>query len=524
MEKKIKAAGYVRVSTPGQEEGESLSTQRKSIEAFAAKESLELVQIYADEGISGGSVSNRQGLLQCLYDGIRGKFSVIIIHRLSRFGRNALELLNNYKELQKENIQLRSISEGIDFSTKYGEFMLTMLAAIAQLERDIIKETMMENRIARAQRGVPTAGMMPFGRTFDREKGVWILDEEKANIIRQAAKEYLEGVPMKVLARKYGLRGNRLRVVLRDRSGDKWTVKFKDAEPITYDIPRILPDETIAELQERFDFNRKVNRSDIPDKYLLSGFLFCEKCHKPLTGQTPGKRRPHLKYYRHQSGFPCKAFTYIPAFKIEEAVFQAIFENFVDVPNFEKAIAESLPDPTTKTDIELRIAKNRKRIKKLDKELEDLVNLALSGTLTRETIQKKETELIHAKSICIDEISNDQRFLQYLPNVEKLKEEANSVRRMLLEYFGSQEHQEEMTFEEKRKLLHWLFDGRDKEGNRYGIYINATKKGRNQKVDYFMYGKIIGLRTMVGNNYDFIEEEENIKPSSALETQKTTER
>ena len=163
-------------------------------------------------------------------------------------------------------------------------------------------------------------------------------------------------------------------------------------------------------------------------------------------------------------------------------------------------------------------------IKKLDKELEDLVNLALSGTLTRETIQKKETELIHAKSICIDEISNDQRFLQSLPNVEKLKEEANSVRRMLLEYFGSQEHQEEMTFEEKRKLLHWLFDGRDKEGNRYGIYINATKKGRNQKVDYFMYGKIIGLRTMVGNNYDFIEEEENIKPSSALETQKTTER
>ncbi len=508
MEKKIKAAGYVRVSTPGQEDGESLSTQRKNIEFFARKENLELVQIYADEGISGGSVSNRHGLLQCLKDGVNGKFSVIIIHRLSRFGRNALELLNNYKELQKAGIQLRSISEGIDFSTKYGEFMLTMLAAIAQLEREIIRETMLENRIGRAKRGIPTAGMMPFGRTFDREKGVWILDEEKAKIIRQAAQEYLDGIPMKALARKYGMRDNNLRIILGQKSGDTWTVNFKDAEPITYIIPRILPDETIARLRERFEFNKKNNRNDIITKYLLSGYIFCEKCHRPLTAQTPNKDHSYLKYYRHRPDVPCKAFTYIPTQRIEEAVFQAIFENFVDVPNFEKAIAESLPDPTTKTDIELRIAKNRKRINKLDKDLDDLVNLALSGTLTRETIQKKETELIHAKSICIDEISNDQRFLQSLPDIEQVKEEANSVRRLLLDYFGSKEHQTEMTYEDKRKLLQWLFEGRDKEGNNYGIYINATRQGKKQKVDYFLYGKITGLRTMVGDNYDYNEEEE----------------
>ena len=120
MEKKIKAAGYIRVSTLAQvKEGESIDTQRKSIEAFVKKENIELVQIYADEGISGGSVRNRHGLLQCLKDGLNGKFSVIIIYRLSRFGRNALELLNNYKELQRAGIQLRSISEGIDFSTFY---------------------------------------------------------------------------------------------------------------------------------------------------------------------------------------------------------------------------------------------------------------------------------------------------------------------------------------------------------------------------------------------------------------------
>lgn len=509
MEKIIKAAGYIRVSTLAQvKEGESIDTQRKSIEAFVKKENIELVQIYADEGISGGSVRNRHGLLQCLKDGLNGKFSVIIIYRLSRFGRNALELLNNYKELQRAGIQLRSISEGIDFSTKYGEAMLGLLAVIAQLERDINRETMLENRIARAQRGVPTAGMMPYGRRFDREKGVWELNEEKANIIRQAAKDYLDGIPMKVLARKYGMRDNNLRIILGQKSGDTWTVRFKDAEPITYIIPRILPDETIARLRQRFEFNKTNNRNDLTTKYLLSGYIFCEKCHRPLTAQTPNKDHSYLKYYRHRPDVACKAFTYIPTHGIEEAVFKAIFENFVDVPNFEKAIAESLPDPTTKTDIELRIAGNRKRIKKLDKDLDDLVNLALSGTLTRETIQKKETELLQAKSICEDEISNDQRFLQSLPDIDQLKEEANSVRRMLLDYFGSKEHQSEMSYEDKRKLLEWLFEGRDKEGTKYGIYINATRKGKNQKVDYFLYGKITGLRTMVGDNYDYNEEEE----------------
>lgn len=112
-----------------------------------------MTEIYADEGISGGSVHNRHALLQCLHDGQEGKFNIIIIHRLSRFGRNARELFNNYEELKEAGIELRSISEGLDFSSKYGKAMLGMLAVIAELERDIIRETMLENRIARGKHG-----------------------------------------------------------------------------------------------------------------------------------------------------------------------------------------------------------------------------------------------------------------------------------------------------------------------------------------------------------------------------------
>lgn len=107
----IKAAGYVRVSSKEQVEGELLSTQRQSIKDFAKGDGWKLTEICADEDISGGSIEKRHTLLQCLHDGADGKFNVLVIHRLSRFGRNAGELLDNHHELEKAGIQLPSILE-----------------------------------------------------------------------------------------------------------------------------------------------------------------------------------------------------------------------------------------------------------------------------------------------------------------------------------------------------------------------------------------------------------------------------
>jgi site-specific DNA recombinase len=193
METKIKAAGYVRVSSKEQVDGESLSTQRKSITDFALQHDYKLTEIYADEGISGGTVKDRHALLRCLQDGQNGKFKVLIIHRLSRFGRNARELLKNHKELKGAGIELISISEKIDFTSSYGEFMLIMLAAVAQLERDIIREQMLENRIAGAKKGMPTVGKKPYGREFNKETKEWTVDDDAVKLMTRVADEFLSG-------------------------------------------------------------------------------------------------------------------------------------------------------------------------------------------------------------------------------------------------------------------------------------------------------------------------------------------
>ncbi len=528
-EGQLKAAGYVRVSSKEQTEGESLSTQRESIKGFVKAQGWKLAEtgIYADEGISGGSVEKRPGLLRCLHDGQDGKFDVLAVHRLSRFGRNARELLNNHEELQKVGIQLRSISEGIDFGNKYGKAMLGMFAVMAELEKDIIRETMLENRVARAKKGAPTVGKLPFGRSFDRQTGKWSLDEEVARLLRWAAGEYLGGASLRDLSEtlrtRYGLKlcYEHLIIVLTQRCGDRWAVNFDGEEPIEYEIPRILDEDTIRRVRERLDHNKTANRKDVR-RYALTGFIRCEICGRSLSGQTQVKPcGSEFRYYKHKGGKheTCKAFISVPLKQIENAVFRTIFENVADVPAFEKAISESLPDEKLLKSLEAKVKAGEKELKRIERELGKLVDAVLSGPLQseifKESVRSKEKSLIEAKAKATEELEEARAKLRSMPDLERVRREAEAVRRRLLEHFSGEERLQEMTFDEKKQLLHWLFDGKDHEGRPYGIYVNKKGRGAGQKIDCFFYGQIItGLRTLKGEDIDYQawdEDEEEYK-------------
>ncbi len=514
-EQGLKAAGYVRVSSKEQVDGESLSTQRQSIKNYAKAQEWELTDIYADEGISGGSVKERHALLRCLQDGMDAKFNVLIIHRLSRFGRNARELMNNQDELTKVGISLRSISEGIDFGTKYGKAMLGMFAVMAELERDIIRETMLENRIARAKRGIPTSGRLPFGRTFDKVTGEWGLDENASNALRWVAEEYLNNnVSLRELSdtlrtrHKIRLCHSSLIEVLSQRCRDTWTVKFKGEAPLTYKIPRILDDETIQRIRDRLAHNRVECRKDVKG-YTLTGFIRCEQCGKSLAGQTQTKKYgKKFQYYQHWNGKREKChFNSVPLQLIEDAIFRTIFENTVDAPAFERAIKDSLPDESLILSLEKQVKAREKELKRTEKELDKLVNLALEGTLKKETIQEREKALYEVRGKASEELEGLKDRTASMPDLARVKQEAKQIRRQLLEHFSGEDRLQAMTFDEKKHLLHWLFEGKDGQGTPYGIYVNKRGDG---KYDYFMYGRITGLRTMKGEdiNYQRWDEDE----------------
>jgi site-specific DNA recombinase len=517
MEPKILAAGYVRVSTSNQViEGESLTTQRSTIEDFCKRNDFNLTQIYADEGISGGSVKDRLALQRCIRDGQSGKFSLLIVLRLSRFGRNAKELLENYEALNHAGIELRSISEGIDFSSTYGRFMLTMLAAIAELDRDIIRETTLENKIAKAKRGFNSFGSVPYGRIYHKETGEWTLDVSAAEKISLAADKYLKGGQLLEIAKSVGLTKSALIHIFRG-SGDTWAPSFAGQDPIIFKVPRLLPDDVIEKVKDRLEFKRTNNRTDKENKYILSGFVRCNTCSGLLTGITQINYGKEFKYYKHVSKTisSCPDRPHLTAILIEKAVFETIRENIMDVPSFEQSITDSIPDDTMRKELDLNIKSEERELKRITKELDLLVESVLNKTLTPDTIKKKESELLKQQAVVSETLESHKLQFNNLPDPNVVKQEANYLRNQLMEYASSKEHMENLTFEEKRTILHSLFDGKDQKGTPYGIYVSKIGKGKEQQIDYFMYGRITGLRTLKGNNIDYQGENSNYKTRSA---------
>ena len=132
-----KAYGYIRVSTEEQaKEGLSLEAQRSKIRAFAEIKDLELVEIISDEGLSGKDFE-RGGIKKIIDLLDQGEMDALIVYKLDRLSRNTVQLLTFIeKYFQSQGIRFLSVTEQIDTTTAIGKFFLTLMAALAQMERE----------------------------------------------------------------------------------------------------------------------------------------------------------------------------------------------------------------------------------------------------------------------------------------------------------------------------------------------------------------------------------------------------
>lgn len=126
--------------------------------------------------------------------------------------------------------------------------------------------------------------------------------------------------------------------------------------------------------------------------------------------------------------------------------------------------------------------------------------------MDRETIRSREAAISEQKQHLTESLQADRERLEKLPDAEKVMTEAEHLRRTLLEKYSSKEHLNTMTFDEKRALLHWLLDEKDEHGTPYRIYITKWGQRNDVQVDYVMFGRITGLRTLSGNEIDFQDE------------------
>ena len=182
---------YTRVSTAMQIDGYSLDAQKARMKAFADYNDYEIVGEYEDAGKSGKSIEGRFEFNRMMEDIKSGKDGVafVLVFKLSRFGRNAADVLSTLQIMQDFGVNLICVEDGIDSSKDAGKLMISVLSAVAEIERENIRVQTMEGRIQKAREGKWNGGFAPYG--YQLASGKLEINEEEAPAIRTIFDQYV---------------------------------------------------------------------------------------------------------------------------------------------------------------------------------------------------------------------------------------------------------------------------------------------------------------------------------------------
>lgn len=140
--------------------------------------------------------------------------SYVLVFKLSRFGRNAADVLNTLQFMQDYDVNLICVEDGIDSSKDAGKLMISVLSAVAEIERENILVQTMEGRRQKAREGKWNGGFAPYG--YKLTDGQLIIEDSEAEAVRvifdkyantdmgQMASKYLEQQGIKKKARQNG--------------------------------------------------------------------------------------------------------------------------------------------------------------------------------------------------------------------------------------------------------------------------------------------------------------------------------
>jgi site-specific DNA recombinase len=310
----------LRVSSEEQRDRETIEIQREFLKEYCRLYGLEVVQIYADDGVSGTiPLHERPEGRRLLEDAKEGKFSTLLVYRLDRLGRSLLVTVDAHDRLQASGVALKSATEPIDTSTPSGRLIFQMLASFAEYERESIKERTRAG-LHRALRNGKHTGRIPYGyRLAPDEHGLEIVEDE-ARVVREIIANVAggstlygeskrlndEGVPSPGMRFKSGER----------RLGATWSpttigsIVHQSAYSGTHrvkidggksEISREVPAIVDRDLRERASATLTENRR-YPDrkhdrKYLLRGLVRCEVCGFACTGRTTTSHGKKYSYY-----------------------------------------------------------------------------------------------------------------------------------------------------------------------------------------------------------------------------------
>jgi site-specific DNA recombinase len=204
--KKMKAIGYVRVSTEEQaREGISLENQKVKICTYCDLHNFELETIIEDAGKSGKDL-NREGVQELIQKVKDKRIGAVLVYKLDRLSRKVIDTLNLIELMKKNHVEFHSIIDSIDTKTAMGKFFINIMASLAQMERDLISERTkdaLQMKIIKNER----AGQIPYGWVLANDGKTLVMNVEEQKVIRIIKNLHGEGYNYSAICRELARKG-----------------------------------------------------------------------------------------------------------------------------------------------------------------------------------------------------------------------------------------------------------------------------------------------------------------------------
>jgi len=411
MKKKVYI--YTRVSTLMQVDGYSLEAQKSRMRAYCDFNDFEIAGEYEDAGKSGKSIEGRIQFNQMI-DDIKAEkdgVSFVLVFKLSRFGRNAADVLSTLQIMQDFGVNLICVEDGIDSSKDAGKLMISVLSAVAEIERENIRVQTMEGRMQKAREGRWNGGFAPYG--YRLNNGELEIVEEEAETIRLIFDKYTEtdmganGVA-KYLA-DHGIEkiirhngklplfdAHLIRLIIRNpvycgkiafgrrktekihgTRNDYHMVKQDDYLVVDGKHKAIVTEEQWNKAQVKLNAMagkfEHVHKGSNTRVHLLSGVIKCPKCGGPMYGNVTIKRKTDGTLYKNFYYYACKHRKLVNGQKCdfknqinEEVINNAVVElisKIVDHPKFSKLMNEKIERKVDTSAIEQEIESLEKQLR-----------------------------------------------------------------------------------------------------------------------------------------------------------------
>ncbi len=400
---------YIRVSTSMQVDGFSLEAQKEKLLRYAEYQNMIVAGIYSDEGCSGKNIGGRPEFQRMLADIESGKDGVayVLVFKLSRFGRNAADVLSSLQIMQDYGANLICVEDGIDSSKDSGKLMISVLSAVAEIERENILVQTMEGRKQKAREGKWNGGFAPYG--YYLENGELKIAEDEAEAIRviydkfihtnmgaNGIAKYLNQHGYEKKQRQNGtlstfsahfvklvldnpvycgkLAYGRRKTEKVNGARNEYHIVKQDEYPIydgVHDAIISEEDWLLAQGKRKKTGIKNEKVYSLEHQHLLSGIVCCPECGQPMYGSVNRKRKKDGTFYRDYWYYACKHRLELDGHKCtykkqihQERVNSAVEEfvsKIVKNPKFEDAIKQKINARIDTAEIETEIESLNKK-------------------------------------------------------------------------------------------------------------------------------------------------------------------